>query len=126
MKLLCITLLLMMSSLIHANEFIIDMRAFLTVYDGDGLRLKMRLANIDTPEIKGGCEKEKILAIKARNFTQKFIQQHPRLNIKLVGTGYYGRPLVIVSAGAKNLNKMLIEAGLARVYKAGHKIDWCH
>jgi endonuclease YncB( thermonuclease family) len=98
--------------------------AFLKVYDGDSLNVRTRLAHIDTPEIKGQCEFEIQLAKKARDYSQNFIKTHKSIEIKTVGVGRHGRPLVEIRSEGRYLNQELVEAGLARVYK-GKRESWC-
>ena len=66
----------------QSSDYIVS--EIISVYDGDtfraninelpdivGKNIAIRILGIDTPEIKGECEKEKTLAIKARDFARK-------------------------------------------------------
>ena len=100
-------------------------------YDGDTLRLdidlgmgvwlhnqSVRLFGIDTPEIRSRDQAEKARAIKARDFVREtlFIDDELIIQTHQDKTGKYGRWLAVVyTKDNENLNKMLIDAGLASV-----------
>jgi len=109
-----------------ASAFDSGSNAVRSVYDGDTFNLAFRLAHIDTPEIKGECEKEKRLAIKAKEYTKKFLLGSEKLVLTVIGTGYYGRPLVEVRSKLGYLNQQLLDNELAVQYEKGKKADWCN
>jgi micrococcal nuclease len=116
---------ILFSSMLSADDsFSAGSGAFLKLYDGDSLNIRTRLAHIDTPEIKGECDYEIKLALKARDYSQKFIKKNKSISIKVVGIGRYGRPLIEVRSQGRYLNKELVDAGLARAYK-GRREAWC-
>ena len=100
-------------------------------YDGDTLRLdidlgmgvwlhnqSVRLFGIDTPEIRSRDQAEKARAIKARDFVRETLFTDDELIIQTHKdkTGKFGRLLVTVFVidSGENLNKLLVEQGLAR------------
>jgi endonuclease YncB( thermonuclease family) len=92
-------------------------------YDGDTLRATFRIANIDAPEIKGQCDDERRLAIKAREFTRVWLAKG-RVTIKQTGVDRYGRILALVERNGEDLGKALIAARLARPW-VGRRQPWC-
>ena len=104
--------------------FEIGKNAVLKVYDGDSINIRLRLAHIDTPEIKGQCDAEISLGKQARDYTQSFMKANPKYSINTVGVGRYGRPLVEIRAGDQYLNQLLVDRGLARRYE-GKRRSWC-
>jgi endonuclease YncB( thermonuclease family) len=108
------------------------------VIDGDTIEIKdsnapisilktiksHRLHGIDTPEIKGKCEKERELALKAKYFTQNFITLNSQIyyHKKL---DKYGRFLIDIKDNNKDLATELVVAGLAVYYEGETKYDWC-
>ena len=67
---------------LRAQEAVV-INEVINVYDGDTFRVNIdefppiigeniaiRILGIDTPEIKGNCQRERQLAIKARDFTR--------------------------------------------------------
>lgn len=111
-----------MVSLLNAVAFTVGVGGFMEPYDGDTVRVKFRLAGVDTPEIKGSCEHERKLARKAQRFTSHFIKSGPA-TITVDGVGRYGRPLAVIVVNGKDLGAELIKNGLAVPY--GKKGNWC-
>ena len=71
-----------------------------TCYDGDtcrfdlpgihpffGENIPVRLAGIDTPEIRGKCQHEKDLAIEARDYVRGILEQAQAITLKDVERG---------------------------------------
>jgi micrococcal nuclease len=94
-----------------------------TNYDGDTLRATFRIENIDTPEIKGACDAEKKLAIRAKDFTKAWLSKG-KVTIRQTSVDKYGRVLARVERDGEDLGEALIAAGLARPWK-GRREKWC-
>jgi endonuclease YncB( thermonuclease family) len=108
-------------------------------YDGDtctvnlpglpavfGWHLPVRLAGIDTPEIKGKCPHEKELAIKARDLVRRTLKQAARVDLADPQRDKYFRLGAQVIADGRNISAILLEEGLAVPYSGGHKeATWC-
>ena len=94
-----------------------------SIYDGDTFRATFRIANIDTPELKGKCAHEIELAERAKLFTQQFLAQGDVV-ITQTGVDRYGRVLATVRRGDEDLGAALIAAGLARAWR-GRRESWC-
>jgi endonuclease YncB( thermonuclease family) len=86
---------------------------------------KIRIADIDTPEINGRCPYEKALAARATARIAELLAQGP---IKLERAGRdedrYGRKLRIVTRGGRSLGDQLVAEGLARTW-SGRREPWC-
>ncbi len=107
------------------------------VYDGDTItivsrlpypespyfRFSVRFAGIDTPEIKGKSEHEKIKAIQARDALTALIL-NKCIQLKNITTEKYGRLLADVYLDNLHLNKWLIDQGFAVPYNGGTKMNW--
>ena len=90
-------------------------------YDGSPLyRFSIRLAGIDTPEIKGKTEKEKELAKNAKHALEDMIL-YKTVQLKNAKMEKYGRILADVYFGDIHVNKWLIDNGFAVVYDGGQK-----
>ncbi len=86
----------------------------------------MRLSGIDTPEKRGKCLKEKVLAIKARKRVRTLLSQAQTIVLKNVQRGKYFRIVAEVWADGVNVSEVLIQEGLAVVYDGETKVkDWC-
>ena len=103
-------------------------KAFVTkVYDGDTITVdidygmdiwrkdvKLRLARIDTPEVRGS---EKLYGLRVRDYVKDLIL-NKYITIKTIKdkTGKYGRYIAEVYIGEMNLNNNLLELGMAVEY----------
>ncbi len=107
-----------------------------SVYDGDTLtvdaepwpgltaRTKVRLAGVDTPEIRGKCQAEKDLAIRARDFVRATVGARVQLTDVRPGK-YAGRVIADVWVNGRKLSDILIAEGLGRPYHGGRREGWC-
>jgi micrococcal nuclease len=118
-------LLIILFTLVSTSVLAATSRGF-TNYDGDTLRATFRIENIDTPEIKGACDAERKLAVRAKDFTAAWLAKG-RVTIKQTGIDQYGRVLARVSRDTtgEDLGEALVGAGLARPWK-GRREKWCN
>ncbi len=101
----------------------IAVKAF--TYPGEIKIVSVRVEGVDTPELKGKCEKEKRLALKAKKFTENFVGQRIRLNNVHLGK-FAGRIVADVETlDGRLLDRELIKAGLGRFYDGGKRESWC-
>lgn len=108
-------------------------------YDGDtctvslpgvhplfGDRIDVRIAGIDTPEIKGKCAREKELARSARDLVNGRLSHAARIDLEDLGRDKYFRIGARVVADGQDLGVELLRLGLAVSYFGGHKEGgWC-
>ena len=107
-------------------------------YDGDTLRTTMpglppelsemlvRVAGVDTPEIKGKCDAEKTRAIQARDFVTRSLAEARSVKFCNPKWGKYGKRVIAeVVLDGKSLAAILIENGLGRPYGGGQRGEWC-
>lgn len=116
-----------------------------SVYDGDTLtiqipyipdvfgdRLSVRVNGIDTPEMRSSCatteerEREKALAIKARQVVVDMIAAGQRVTLTNLDRDKYFRLIATVSIDGKVVGDELIAKGLAVPYSGGTKVGWCN
>ncbi len=107
-----------------------------SVYDGDTLtvdaapwpgltaRTKVRVAGVDTPEIRGKCQAEKDLAIRARDFVRSTVGVEVRLTNIRPGK-YAGRVIADVWVNGQKLSDLLMAENLGRPYHGGRREGWC-
>jgi len=108
------------------------------VYDGDTItiasklnnssdptiyRFSIRLAGIDTPELKGSNPQEKKMALDVRNVLSELIM-NKAVMIRNLHTEKYGRILADVYLGDLNLSKYLLDKNMARPYHGGKKSNF--
>jgi endonuclease YncB( thermonuclease family) len=91
------------------------------VVDGDTLWLdgeKIRIAEIDTPEINGRCAAERALALRARGRLIELLGDGP-VRFKRVGTDKFGRTLATFGS----VSEQMISEGLA--HRWPNSRGWC-
>ena len=110
-----------------------------SIYDGDtfranlkgypeiiGYRIGVRINGIDTPEMRGQCQKEKKLARQAKEMTVTQLRGAKKIELRNMKRGKYFRIVADVYVDGKSLGDMLIKRSLAVPYDGGHKgKDWC-
>ena len=96
-------------------------------YDGDTCTTiegeKIRLACIDTPELKGK-KADFLKAIEARDFLNSYIAER-EVNIKRITTDRYGRTVAELFKGNINIQKLLVDKGYGQIYrKYSNQCEW--
>lgn len=95
------------------------------IWLGQEVRVLVRLGGVDTPELRGACQRERELALRAQQFTRDFAGIRVLLT-EIDQDKYGGRVLALVSnAQGADLAQALIQAGLARAYDGGARSGWC-
>ena len=91
-----------------------------------GEKINIRVNGIDTPEIRGKCEKEKYDAKQAKEMVTDILKDAKQIELKNMERGKYFRIAADVMVDGENLADMLIEAGMAIRYDCGKKTHkWC-
>jgi micrococcal nuclease len=100
------------------------------VIDGDTFEtggMRIRIADIDTPEVLGRCAAESALAARATARLRALLAAGP-FELHPLGNGHdvdrYGRKLRIVTRGGRSLGDVLVAEGLARTW-SGRREAWC-
>jgi endonuclease YncB( thermonuclease family) len=111
---------------------------FVKCYDGDTCtfelqdvpsifeRIEVRFRGIDTPELKGQCDREKFMAQAAKEFVVGKLEHAKEITLTKVNRDKYFRINAYVLADGVNLSERLKELKLAVEYWGhGPKQDWC-
>jgi len=111
----------------------------ISIYDGDtfrvdidslppivGKNIPIRLNGVDTPEIRGKCQYEKDLALKARNFVRNKLANAKEIKLTKLQRGKYFRVVADVYLDGVSLEQELLENKLAYKYTGGKKSSWCN
>ena len=107
-------------------------------YDGDTLHVEaavwpdvvwtgsVRVLGIDTPEIRGGCDRERRLAVVARDHVRELLVDESVVLTDIENDKYAGRVLANVHLdNGELLGDRLIQLGYAQPYDGGTRRDWC-
>jgi endonuclease YncB( thermonuclease family) len=102
--------------------------AAVRVIDGDTFELdgqRIRIADIDTPEVNGRCPAETALAARATARMSELLSEGP-FELGAVGRDEdrYGRKLRIVIRDGRSVGDRLVAEGLARTW-TGRREPWC-
>ena len=103
--------------------------AMVRVIDGDTFDYggtRIRIADIDTPEVHGRCAYETGLAARATSRMRTLLAAGP-FELHPIGgrdEDRYGRKLRIVTRGGRSLGDQLVAEGLARTW-SGRRQPWC-
>ena len=90
------------------------------------LKVLVRLAGIDTPELKGRCLSERRMARAARRFVQQKVGQRKIYLTNIRRGKYAGRVVANVQlATGDTLSSTLIQAGFAQTYAKRRHRGWC-
>lgn len=137
------TLLLILTlfhSPIHAKSFgNYEGAIYVRNYDGDtitfnlpglhpiiGEKISIRVNGIDTPEIRGKCEKETYNAKQAKEMVADILKDAEVIILKNMERGKYFRIAADVIIDGESLGDVLVEAGIAVRYDGEKKIHkWC-
>ncbi len=103
----------------------IDVRA--GIWPGLNMDVRVRLADVDTPEIHGANvpECERAAGEAATAYTRDWLVAHQPLTLIYVRADKYGRALGRVTGGGADLSRDLIQSGHARAYDGGRRQGWC-
>ena len=96
-------------------------------YDGDTCTAidgeKIRLACIDTPEIKGK-NANKIPAEEARDFLNQLIA-NKKVSIKRITKDRYGRTVAEIYKDGTNIQELIFKKGYGKIYKRySYQCEW--
>ncbi len=137
MMLMVLLPLLLGAACAHAENFI-DV-TYYTCYDGDtctftihgvpdvfGKKIGVRLAGIDTAEVRAECDHEYALAIQARDLVRDMLGNASHITLRDVSRGKYFRLVAQIEADGVDVSQRLLERGLAVPYDGGTKTHkWC-
>ena len=103
-------------------------------YDGDtcyvtvdGKNNKIRLLELDTPEIsKPKCDEELELGLKARDYLNDLIENASNIEFMTeYKEDYFGRVLSYLIIDGEDVAAKIVSNNLGVVYERNSKKDWC-
>ena len=110
------------------------------VFDGDtfsaqvaldadvNVTVRVRLINVDTPEMNGKCESEKRMAVRARDVLSALLPRGTVVELdNIKDDKYLGRINAnVFMPDGRDVGLILIDSGLGRPYKGGKRKSWCN
>lgn len=108
-----------------------------SIYDGDtfrctikewpeiiGERVGVRIDKIDTPEMRDKRPEIKALARQAKQFAVDRLRSAKTVELRNMRRGKYFRIVADVYCDGQSLSQALLDAGLAKPYVGGTKLEW--
>lgn len=133
-KLLIFIICMFVSGVANAVPAVVDY-----IFDGDTfsagvmlgadveITVRVRLINVDTPEMNGKCKAEKIMAQNARDLLATLIPRGTVVELKNIKDDkYLGRINAnVILPDGRDVGRVMIDSGLARPYSGGKRAPWC-
>lgn len=90
--------------------------------------VRVRIINIDTPEMNGKCDLEIEMAYRAKDKLSEILPSGTVIDLKNIQDDkYLGRiDANVILPDGRDVGRILIDAGLARSYDGGKRIGWCN
>ena len=97
------------------------------VFGGGPKGIGVRLVGIDTAEMRGKTNCERVIAQRAKNYVSLRLRKAGRITLKDARAGKYFRLVADVRVDGISLSVELLEKGLAVPYDGGRKghTNWC-
>lgn len=101
--------------------------AHVLVADGVGVDARVRLSDVDTPEVHGACEREIQMAVRARDRMLYLLPKGCVVELRNIKDDkYLGRiDADVYLSDGRNLSKILLDEKLGRPYDGGRRASWC-
>lgn len=114
-----------------AVDYIFDgdtFAAFVKLQDDIRVSVRVRIMNIDTPEIHGMCDYETDMAMRAKNRLAELIPVGSTVDLsEIKDDKYLGRiDAYVIMPDGRDVGEVLIHEKLARPYSGGRRAGWCN
>ncbi len=101
--------------------------AYVNLEDDINISVRVRLMNVDTPEIHGACDSEIRAALRAKERLAELIPVGSVVELsKIKDDKYLGRiDAYVKTADGRDVGAVLISEKLGRPYSGGRRAGWC-
>ena len=134
MKFWIMSLAILFPSFLYAMpatvDYVVDGDTFAAVAhvnNGANVDVRVRLRNVDTPEMHGECESEIRRANVARERLMKLVPRGTVVELKNIKDDkYLGRiDANVILPDGRDIGRVLINEKLGRPYSGGKRAGWC-
>ena len=96
------------------------------IWPGMEVTTRVRLRNIDAPEMSARCDAERVKAVAARDALAKILGEGT-VGVSRIGQDKYGGRVDadVSTSRTPDVSAALLERGLARRYSGGRRDGWC-
>lgn len=101
------------------------LEARVSVFPGQEIVTRVRLAGVDAPERRGRCADERDAAEKATRALGAMVEGRRLTLTEIRGDKYFGRVVARVATERGDLADALVAGGYGRPYDGGRREGWC-
>ena len=89
--------------------------------------VKIRLRNVDTPEIHGQCDSEIALANRAKQRLAELIPVDSTIEIQNIKNDKYAGRIDanVLDSRGRDVGTILVREKMGRAYSGGKRLSWC-
>lgn len=133
-KILCAIFALFLSGAAYAVPAVVDyvldgdtFSAAVKIADDISITVRVRIINIDTPELNGACATEIEMANDAKGFLGELLPVGTVVDLQNIKDDkYLGRiDANVILLDGRDVGQVLISEKLARPYNGGRRSSWC-
>lgn len=111
-------------------DYVLDGDTFaarIGVADDVQITVRVRLINVDTPELNGNCQDEVKMARRARSRMEKLLPRGTQVELENIKDDkYLGRiDANVFMQDGRDVGDVLVREKLARRYRGGRRQGWC-
>jgi endonuclease YncB( thermonuclease family) len=111
-------------------DYVLDGDTFaagVKIDDDITITVRVRVINIDTPELSGACPREVVMAESAKEFVADLLPAGTKVDLQNIKDDkYLGRiDANVILPDGRDLGNVLIKQKLARSYSGGRRLGWC-
>ena len=111
-------------------KYIVDGDTFsagVKLQDDTVVSVRVRIRNVDTPELHGECVDEIVAANVAKNRLAELLPADSIVELENIKDDkYLGRiDANVIDSRGRDVGKILIREGLGRAYNGGRRAGWC-
>ena len=111
-------------------SYIIDgdtFSAMVRIDDDVRISVRVRILDIDTPEINGECDAERKMALRAKDRLAELLPIGGDIELSdIKDDKYLGRiDARVKMPDGRDVSKVMLHEGLARPYDGGRRTPWC-
>ncbi len=107
---------------IDGDTFVVDIDEF---PDLIGKHISVRVNGINTPELRGKCEREKDLAVKAKERVEALLKTADTIVLENLSRGSFFRIVADVIIDGVSLGEIILNESLATPYRPSSDSYWC-